>query len=458
MPKQFADLFNDFYGTTGNLGSYSSGIGDNRKSGGLNIYENTVGVLTDDRLDFETSIGKATDGYGMELFVDQAKGLRSYAGINASRGYMGSRLKQTSDLYSNFVDESNRFGAEMDMLAQASDVENETYANLQLQLDASKAKLQGSSSASSLGAYSAAAKRQMQETSRTLNSLKNVKAAPSLKVDTSFINPLTGKRAQQDEEFNPENTDIDALTESMVRQDYKDRQNRIIDELSSAIKTETNFSSNEMFEGSSYNEYLKASQEVARQTTQGFAHYNDREGLLESRMKYNENEKIGDSNFTWGHFSDFESARTMYSQTQTFAESRALAEMAGMEEGYSGKSAYGKDFYMTGSQLFQDADRDAILGEMISDTQTKFKTQEYKDTAALAAEFEKRKGLAVSQANDVTRRNQLNAARAENSAEKARQYSRLLEQQQQEYQSTLSSASAVETSGGGVTFKDIRPV
>lgn len=112
---------------------------------------------------------------------------------------------------------------------------------------------------------------------------------------------------------------------------------------------------------------------------------------------------------------------------------------------------------MTGSQLFQDADRDAILEDMISDTQTKFKTQSYKDSAALESEFEKRKGLALSQGTDMARRNQLNAARAETNAEQARQYERLLEQQKNEYSSTLSSAGAVDSQSGGVSYKDIRP-
>ena len=65
--------------------------------------------------------------------------------------------------------------------------------------------------------------------------------------------------------------------------------------------------------------------------------------------------------------------------------------------------------------------------------------------------------MAASAASDAERRNTLIRSRAETVKSQEIQYERLLQQQQQEYQSTLSSAGAVETPGGGVTFTDIRP-
>jgi len=441
MPEEFSNLFNDYYAYSGYKTSQTEArmdrVANSKVDESDTFYQFTAGVLTGDynedlrRTQHMGKHGRMNDD--ALYFMREADGLRSHAGLNASRRYSSQRMGQSADLYGEFVEEGNRFSAEMDALHTASSTESAKFSDLQTQLESSKLKMQTNQSASSLGAYSVAAQRQMQETSRMLNELKNVKAPEQMAVDTSFIDPLTNKRVGQQDTFNPAKQDIAGSVDAMVRQDFKDRQNSIISDIETELKADTGYSMKDIYDPK--NETLS---------------------WLEPMQNRNDAYVFQGTGITNGMVRKFTKAEEQYGILQTFAESRAIAEMSGMEEGFSA-AAEKHTWHTSGSQLFQDADRDAVLNEIISDTTKRYETQNFKDLASLEAEFEKRKGLAISQGNDVMRRNQLNSARAETAAADARQYEQLLEQQKKEYASTLSSAGAVETSGGGVTFKDIRP-
>lgn len=427
MPEIFKNLMADFAATTG----WSS----NQNAGGLtsDMFERSFGVEH-------------------EMFSREAAGLRSLSGLRGARQYMAPRLDESQQLYASFVDESNRYAAGMDAMHSAASFESETFMNIQTQLDASKAKLGANKSASSLGAYSVAAKRQMQETQRMANVLKGMNSPQQIEMDTTFINPLTNKREGQEAQFNPTGQDIGGKVADMIRSDYKDRQNAIISEVEKEVTAKTGFNIDSLEGGQASADLISEGLNKLVPST----HAIHADAFWEDVNSGKHDHRSFGSDWTVGQYRKFNEAKQQYSGVREFAESRALAEMSSMTEGFKASDNTG-NVYTTGSQVFQGADRDSLIDQMIADTTTKYETQSLKDTASLEAEFEKRKGLALSQATDVSRRNKLNATRAEQNQQKAREYEKLLAQQQQEYASTLSSAGAVDSQSGGVTFKDIRP-
>ena len=389
----------------------------------------------------------------------------SRAGLNAASGYKLELLTESGKMYDDFLEESMRFQSQTDALTLAASQQNETFTQLQTSLDAAKAKMAGDSvSTSSLGAYSVAAKRQMQETNRMLAQLRGTKAPELAEIDATFVDPVTGKRVGQDAEFVASGEDIGANVRTMIQTDFRERTAAIESQLLEQIETKFGASREKVMELVS-SEDLQQMQRMTDNYFERFKQLTTGDQALREDIAHHmlggspEDIMVGDG-WTMSNFMKHMTAVNQYQASSVFAESRALAEMAGFEEGFgiTGRIIGGSDtVYTTGSQAFMTADRDAVLEQMIADTTVQYEIQGYKDQQALESEFNRRKSMAASAASDAERRNQLIKSRAETIKSQEIQYERLLKQQQQEYQSTLSSAGAVETPGGGVTFTDIRP-
>jgi len=440
MPRQYEDFANDLYATLGlDIGAsfdYSS-----------DLYKRAIGTRY---TPFKRNALWTED---KTLFYDAAPGLRSAANLNAAKMYDVRRRQQSSELYDKMVEQSNQFKFEVDQLMQATSLENRQFQEMQATLDATKASAISNATTSSVGAYSVAAKRQMQETQRMLAMLSGTKAPEQADIDTTFINPLTGERVGQDFEFVMDAYDAKTHVADMLRSDYQTKTRANLARIDDALKT--NY-------GRSYDEWYNPEFQAKLETATSF--YDSLTPLEQLRYSdgVNKYAQLGDSGFTFETLQRLKNQSPIYDNVYRFAESRALAELTDVTEGYTSQRIEGRGYanvFLTGSQLYMEADRDEILNQLISDTATRFDTAALNERTTLEQEFQRRKQTAASMAADAVRRNELNAARAQDIEQQKIQYEQLLNQQQQEYASTLASVGAVETSdGSGVTFKEIRPV
>lgn len=442
MPYQYGDIYNDLFATTGlNLGASFDHKSD--------LFRRAYGTGSSDTGSYFMRNFRYTTGHNP--FEQSAIGLRSHAALGAARSFELGRRQESAELYSKLVDESADYQTKVDSMLLASSLENEQFQKLQSDLDASKASLTDKGSVSSLGAYSTAAKRQMQNTGRILAELNSMAAPEQADIDSSFINPITGKRVEQDATFNFDAGDIGAEVSKMVTDQYNTRRQEIIEELDAGLKEAYGYRYNEF-----YSDERKDAMKLAEQHIAGMSEF-DRSQLEKG---YYDHSRMGASGLNYNQYVELKDAESQYDSMLAFAESRALSEMTGTTEGYTTSRAEGggmANIFMTGSQMFMDTDRDAMLQQIIDDTTVAYETSSLHDMKALEKEFTRRKQNAASMASDTARRNELNQARAADIEAQKIQYAKLLKQQQQEYQSTLSSASAVETAGGGVTFTDTRP-
>lgn len=468
MPIQYGNMLDDLFATTGlNLGA-SFGYGNDlfRRSIGTtdtySMFSENAGITTKYGTVYNknrayrpaqkayTSVirGKL---HGSSPFDKAVTGLRSHSTLFAARDYDLKRREQSNELYQQLVDDSQAYRSTYDQLMLASNLENDTFLQLQSELDKSKMTLANKGSASSLGAYSAAAKRQMQETSRILAQLEATTAPQQQQIDMSFIDPITGERVGQEATFAYDAGNIAATVEKMVMGDYAKARDSIINEIDTGLKEQY---------GYSFSQYYSQDRMDAMKRAESYMDNLSTEEQTRLAQGYYNSTALGDSGMTYTQYSNLAEAQSYYDNMIAFAESRALAELTGTTEGYRAERVEGRGtaaVYMTGSQMFMGADRDAILQQIIDDTTTRYETADLNDMKTLEKEFNMRKQRAQSMASDTQRRNELNQARAADIERQKLQYAQLLQQQQQEYQSTLSSAGAVETPGGGVTFTEIRP-
>lgn len=467
MPIQYSDMLNDLFASTGlNLGA-SFGYGSDlfRRAIGTTAayvdlapgertrygyaYDKNKALRPGQEAATYVSYNKLLDG--ANPFDQAAVGLRSHSSLFAARDYDLRRREQSGELYQKLVDESTAYRNTYDQLMLASDLKNETFMQLQSELDASKLKLGAKSSVSSLGAYSAAAKRQMQETSRVLAQLNATTAPQQESIDTSFIDPITGNRVGQDATFAYSSENIGQLVSDMVTGDYMAARERIIDEIDAGLAERYGYTFSQYYGQERKDAMAKAEEYMGTLNTY------EQKRLSEG---YYNATALGDSGMTYKQYQDLAAAQSQYDNILNFAESRALAELTGTTEGYRAERPEGSGMagvFMTGSQMFMGVDRDEILQQIITDTTTRFETADLSDMKLLEAEFNSRKKRAEAMAADTQRRNQLNQARTEDIERQKIEYARMLKQQQEEYKSTLGSAGAVETANGGVTFTSIRP-
>lgn len=447
MPSAYDNLLNDYFATTGiNLGATFGGHTD--------LYRRAVGGGSNDPWNPSTSVyDVASPQRGMKhfsnvesVFTREYSGLRDLATMYTGRRYLANASETSNAQLEQFLADSDKFRAEVDAFTIASSEEATKFAEMQTQMDALKNAIPGSASkSSSLGAYSQAAKKQMQQTNAMIQRLKGAKAPQTQELTTTFKDPITGRDLDFSAEFDQSDIlgkDFGSTVRNMVTKDFQTLTADIKSELAAGIKDAYGgFGLDDMAEwGAVLDQY---------------SHRLDDPAYNHSYLE------VGDSGYTYAQLQQASDARSIYGRLDEFAESRALAEMSGTTEGYTMYRQEGGGMagvYSTGSQAFLDADRNAILEGMISDTTTRLTEQKYKDIDAVRAEFDRRKTMAQSLSADMSRRNELNKLRAEQLSESERQYTQMLAQQQQEYAQTMGQYGASLTDSGGITFTDTRPV
>lgn len=447
MPSAYDNLLNDYFATTGiNLGATFGGHED--------LYRRAVGGGSNDPWNASTSVygvanpgGRGKHYSNVEsVFVNEYSGLRDLATMYTGRRYLADASETSNTQLEQFLADSDKFRAEVDAFSIASSEESTKFTEMQTQMDALKNAIPGAASkSSSLGAYSQAAKKQMEQTNSMIQRLKGAKAPQAQEIVTTFKDPITGRDLDFSAEFDESDIlsdDFASTVRNMVTKDFNTLTADIKSELATGIKDAYGgFGIEDMNEwGAVLNQY---SSYLTNPDYQG------------SPME------VADSGYTYAQLGQADQARQIYGRLDEFAESRALAEMSGTTEGYTKSRIEGRGYanvFSTGSQAFLDADRNAILEGMIGDTTTRLTEQKYKDMDAVRAEFDRRKSVAQSLSSDMSRRNELNKLRAEQLSESERQYTQMLAQQQQEYAQTMGQYGASLTDSGGITFTDTRPV
>ena len=147
-------------------------------------------------------------------------------------------------------------------------------------------------------------------------------------------------------------------------------------------------------------------------------------------------------------------------EVDSFARYRTLAELSGGTEGYHTTTFQDEETAVSGTQALMrsNLDWDKVMEDMAFDTHARFEINDLTDIDRTREEFNRRKGLAESTATNINRRNEINKKRQQSIVEEKRKYEIQLEQQQQEYSSTLSGYGATESDdGSGITFDNIRP-
>jgi hypothetical protein len=454
----FDDIYNDFLATTGiNVDNTleKSGYGDlgwvkymgqsgNRAARYFFQHQKWAGGTGP-----QTSSGMFGEATGpvfsQDLFDSAGARVASYG----AQRFMAERGANDMEKYEDWARQSSTYQAEVENLMQTAGLQDEAYMSMQADLDQARAVLNtGASKTSSIGAYSQAAKRQMQATQRAIAQLGGATAPQAMTADLTFKDPVTGQVRSLTDEF-----DEAAAYNSMATLDdarrfvtdrYKTRRDEITQDLYGKVVAKAGFDYTDITDpNSDFRQKMAEAEAMADQ-------YKSAKGYA----------RMGDTGFTVGSFTDAQEALKQYDEVFKFAEYRTLAELSGGTEGYFGNTYQGEGTAISGTQALmraQNYDINKTLEDMAYDTHARFEIGDLQDIARTRDEFNRRKSLAESTALDVERRNQINKTREQSLLEEKRKYEMSLEQQKQEYASTLASYGASESADGSISFSDIRP-
>ena len=413
--------------------------------------------------------GEGTDAvFGQDLF----NGVAALAPGYAAQTFLLNRQAGDQSTYENWSRQGSLYQAETDLAFQNAGIQDEKYLGMQAELDTLRTGIPGSTSkATSVGAYSQAAKRNMQHTQRTIASLNAVTSPNALVANTSFIDPVSGKSLGFTDEFDEEamynaiGTIEDAR--NFVTDSFNTRVTEISDDLWDKMAMSEGFDSNELLDTASELrvsledaqvefDRLMALQPTYEERTNGYS------GSYSTETKTTQLENTVQLNDSWtvGAFNAANDTIGRLDEVDSFARYRTLAELSGGTEGYHTTTFQDEETAVSGTQALMrsNLDWDKVMEDMAFDTHARFEINDLTDIDRTREEFNRRKGLAESTATNINRRNEINKKRQQSIVEEKRKYEIQLEQQQQEYSSTLSGYGATESDdGSGITFDNIRP-
>ena len=458
----FDDIYNDFLATTGinvNDALNKSGYSDLGWVKDYKYMPNTTGA-TPGRYSFQHQKWAGSSGpltssgafgeptgavFGQDLFDAAGAKVASYG----AQRFMAERGAADASKYEEWAREGSVYQAEVEKALQSASLQDEAYTKMQTDLDVARAGLAtGASKTSSMGAYSQAAKRQMQATQRTIAQLSGATAPQAMTADLTFKDPVTGQVRSFTDEF-----DEAAAYNSMATLDdarnfvtdrYTTRRDEITEDLYRKVADKSGFDYADLTDTGS--DFRQA--------------FSEAESMMDQYKSAKDYVRIGDTGFTVGSLKDAREAINQYDEVLKFAEYRTLAELSGGTEGYFAETFQGEGTAISGTQALMRAEEFDInksLEDMAYDTHARFEIGDLQDIERTRDEFNRRKSLAESTALDIERRNQMNKARQQSLVEEKRKYEMSLQQQQQEYASTLASYGASEKEDGSISFSNIRP-
>ena len=466
----FSDLYVDFLATTGyNLEGAHNKIMNQYDGWHKSNYQefshyagsvfNPVTVKHKNFYQFQ----KHNNPDGLGGFNDEfTQGVGSRVSLDASQQFLLQRMQSDQTGYDKYMQETLESKSKFDTLSQAMEQQDIGFLEAEANLIALRGQMQESGSTSSVGAYSQAARRQMEGNRRYINTLDAFTAPTKMQMDPYFVDPLTGERRHTREDFdeaaarNAFQTQEDVL--GFVTDTYNTRRQELETSLFEQAASQAGVSSELV-------NIIDPTSDIRRlyDSTQEWLS-NNPTGHYDRPRRSWDIVGSGDNAITYGYYTSMQDAVNAFDPIKRFAEARSLAEMMGNTEGYWSETYQGEDTAITGTQAIQraltnnDFSIEEILQDTSEDTFNRFSIQNINNMQNVMQEFDRRKNLATQQVANIDLRNRLSQERQETILAQRRKAQQLFEQQQQEYASTLAGVGAQDTDfSGNILFTATRP-
>ena len=465
----FSDLYVDFLATTGyNLEGAHNKIMDQydgwHKS---NYYEfsHYGGSMFNPVYNFHKNFyqfQKHARPGGRGGFSDEfTQGVGSRISLDASQRFLLQRMQSDQTEYDRYMQETLESKSNFDKVSQAMEQQDMQFLEAEANLTALRGQMQQSGSTSSVGAYSQAARRQMESNRRYINTLDAFTAPAQMQMDPYFVDPLTGERRHIREEFDEAAARNAFQTQEDVLGFVTDTYNTRRQELENTLL-------GKMWEGEGLSSEAIEMADPNSDTRRLFDKAT--EWIGKNRQRYTpsrDHDIIGfdeDWAITLGYYNSLKNTLESFDSIKKFAEARSLSEMMGNTEGYWSETDQGENTGITGTQAIRralennDFSIEQILQDTSEDTFNRFSVQNLNNMQNVSEEFERRKNLAAKQVANIDLRNRLSQERQETITTQRRKAQQQFEQQQQEYANTLAQVGATDTNfSGDILFTAIRP-
>ena len=471
MDTMFSDLYVDYLATTGyNVGGAGGRIAelyDGEKDGQYSVQADIGGITPDGhnrvpmRRNTRYQFAKHSGTYGLAGFNEEfLGGVGARMSLDASNRFLLNRMQEDQSDYKAFEAETLKTRGEFDAAMAAMDAQDIAFQQSQAQTDALRSQATSSTSSSSVGAYSQAARKQMQSTLRYANTLKNFKAPGQATFDTTFIDPLTGQTRDMSEDFD-ETTAYNAFStkddvRTFVNDKFKSRSTEIQNDLWAKTIDKKGL-------GGMGDDIANPDSDFNRRLSAATEWLDNREGgdrNLTGRAMIGE----GADRMSLDNYRNFKELTEEYNQIRTFSEARSVAELSGMDKGYWGGTYQGEASAITGTQAvlrsfkLDDYDLEGFLDKTSEDTYNRFAVEDLNNMDRIRDEYNRRKDYTQQQVANTEVRNRLSKEREETIIMQRRKAQQTFAQQQQEYQSTLAGLGASDDDlSGNVQFAITRP-
>lgn len=465
----FEDTYVDFLATTGintdgALNRIRSQYDGEHKSFATMIDSTTGGyTLRENYFQFQKHSGIG----GLGGFTDEfSRGIGARMSLDTSQRFLLNRMQQDQSTYDKYMQDTLVSKAEYDQLTGAMDEQDIAFLEQQNNLDVMRNNAQASRTTSSVGEYSQAARRQMQGTLRYINTMRSFKAPDQMELDPTFVDPISGQKRHIDEEFDPSSMSGGFETkedvEAFVRGKFNERNQALKDDLwqrTLEYRGLDHLAQDGQLSDDLRNIYESLSADL--EAASGDRTIDQYVGNIKGHVMIGE----GENRMTAANYRDLRSAfETDYDQVVRFAEARTISELMGNTKGYWSETYQGETTGITGTQGIQrafatgDYSVEQFISDTSEDTFNRFSVQNMNNMDAVREEYERRRSLAKSQVANIDLRNRLSKEREETLAVQRRKAQRTLEQQQQDYQSTLSGLGANDPEfSGEILFTATRP-
>jgi len=468
----FSDLYIDYLATSGNNVDNASARIAEMYSGEMNgdysvqadLSNGTQGSGTFDvpmRRNTRYQFAKHSGTHGWAGFNEEfLGGVGARMSLDASNRFLLNRMQEDQTDYKAFEAETLKSRGEFDAAMAAMDAQDIAFQQSQAQTDSLRSQAMQTSSTSSVGAYSQAARRQMQSTLRYANTLSNFKAPGQASFDTTFTDPLTGKSRDISEEFD-ENAAYNAFS---TKEDVRSFVNDRFQSRSTAIKDDLwNKTIDKKGLGNMGRDIADPDSDFNRRLAAAGDWLNAREGgdrAMHGSAMIGE----GSDRMSLDNYRRFSTLTQEYNDIQKFSEARSVAEMSGMDKGYWGSTYQDEKSAITGTQAvlrsfnLDDYSLEGFLDKTSEDTFNRFAVEDLNNMERIRDEFNRRKSYTQRQVANTEVRNKLSKEREETIIMQRRKAQQTFAQQQQEYQSTLAGLGASDDDlSGNVQFAITRP-
>ena len=494
----FDDEFVDFLATTGiNYNGAKQKLmskygGWSKQSGGKNYFQFQKHIDSGpDAGNWASDMFGSGSTYTDGVFAgDFIPNLQARFSLDVSQRNLINRNAQASDTYASYLADSRDSNLLYDELAFELDSRDESFLSNQDKILSARTGMSNNTTTSSVGAYSQAARAQIQSTQKYLNNLSRFSAPEEQEVIGTFKNPITGEATRLDATFDPASV-YNAFstvedTRAFVDKQFNTRRDELVDTLWAKMADSIGFTGDAgalRNTGSEIGLALTRAGELydgLKEQSASIYNSGSPNGASWRRDQWEQDNGLsaynvlGDTGFTVKAYEDLKGVMGSFDTVYKFAEARSLAEMGNFQQGFSADTYQGENTALTGTQAVmrmlgtyktndqsQDWSADGInklLGDTAQDTFSRFEIAHLTETQNIMDEFNRRQSMAEGRATSTTMRNKLNKQRTIAIQTQKQNAAQQLEAQIREYQQALSGAGASDTlNDGNITFSAIRP-